>query len=183
MVTEVTLPPSLRSFVASNPLITQACRPRQTSRPTGAPVRSMARAASFTACLSVSAPTSRYGWSTSRCRTFTQPRTLAPWDRPVTAWRAELPGELLEAQWLPRRSIPPGLDHVDHHLQARADALDEVGLRHEVRPARDVDLVAVGGAGRRGNGNGTGEGDGGRQRRPGEQSSMPLRARLISGHC
>ena len=104
-------------------------------------------------------------------------------DRAVTAWRAHLPGELLEAELFVRRSIPARLDHVDHHLQARADTLDEVGLRHEVGPAGNVDLVAVRGAGGRGDGNGAGEGDGSRQRRAGEQAKDAPAGALITGHC
>ena len=84
------------------------------------------------------APTSLYGPAPSMFRPAAQPRTLAPW-RCVPSGRGPLHARasFWRRSWVAADPIATRLDHVQHHLHARADALDEVRLGHEVARAAD----------------------------------------------
>ncbi len=53
----------------------------------------------------------------------------------------QLAGQHLELQLGRRGAVVLIADHVEHHLHACADALDEVGLGHEVAARPEVELV------------------------------------------
>jgi hypothetical protein len=66
--------------------------------------------------------------------------------RAVVEARAVPARELLQLELPLRRPIVPRPDHVDHHLHARADALDEIRLAHEVAVAVEVQAERFSGA-------------------------------------
>ena len=130
------------SAVALKPVITQAWRPRQTSSPTGLPVSAMARAAVRRAACDAVLADELVGTGTQDVQPggpAAHARALAL--AAVGSAAAPRPGELLEPALGPGRPVPPGLDHVEHHLHARPDALDEVGLGHEVGPRAEIHRV------------------------------------------
>ena len=103
-------------------------------------------AAILSASASLLAPASRYGPAPSMLRPAAQPATLAPWRsdpsgrgplRPrASFWSAELGLG---------RPVAARLDHVQHHLHAGTDALDEVRLGDEVGASAEIERVAAGG--------------------------------------
>ena len=123
--------------------MTQAWRPRQTRSPTGRPVWRMAEAARCIASSIVFSPTSRYGPAPSWFRPADQPRTLAPL-RSLPSPRLPLSSR---ARFWRRSCVLDGpvvlrVDHVEHHLHARADALHEVRLGDVVTLRAEVELEA-----------------------------------------
>lgn len=65
------------------------------------------------------------------------------------SWWAVGPGQLLKPELLASGAITTRLQHVDHHLQACAHALHEVGLGHEIALPANIDAVSFYGAHRR----------------------------------
>ena len=65
-------------------------------------------------------------------------------DATVEPGRTPFPSQLLEPELGLRRSIDARFDHVQHHLHARADALDEVRLGDVVRTRPEVERVRLG---------------------------------------
>ena len=66
-------------------------------------------------------------------RPAAQPRTLAPWRcRPSGRLPLHVRARFWRRRCVRADPVAAGLDDVEHHLHARADALDEVGLGHEV---------------------------------------------------
>ena len=130
--------------------MTQACRPRHISRPTGLPVSRIARAAILRAALSVDAPASSYGPTPSMLsagRPAGDTGALAL--EAVRPGAAPGPGQPLEPALRLGGPVAAGLDHVEHHLHARADALDEVRLGDEVRRVGRGPACSPGRRGRR----------------------------------
>ena len=127
------------------PLMTHACRPRQTSSPTGLPVSAMATAAVSHGLLEraqADEPVRAGTQDVEAGGPAADARALAlcwPSGRGRSTSRARFWSWSCGA----RPPIGAGLDHVEHHLHARADALDEVRLCHVSRRCgRDVHAVA-----------------------------------------
>ena len=81
----------------------------------------------------VSAPTTRYGPARLIVSAAAQPETPAPWrTRPSGRGPLQVRARSWSSRCVRRVRSAPGFDDVEHHLDARPHALDEVRLGHVV---------------------------------------------------
>ena len=136
-------PRSSGSRVALKPLMTQACRPRHTSRPTGLPGRAhRLRRRQHRLARSSSRPTTLYGpppddREPGRPAADAGALPLAP---VRDGWPLHCRASRCSRSCVAAVRSFRGTHHVEHHLHARPDALDEVRLGDVVERGAEIEV-------------------------------------------